>query len=208
MPLFLLRHGETVFNVAGRFQGQNNSDLTQLGKQQAHKNGQLLGSMIENVAGIHFVSSPLGRTLATSEIICKSLGISIDTINTDERIMEMNFGAWQGMTEFEIDEEFPGEWDKRSANPATFTPPGAGESYNDLFDRVDSWLDETRDYWENGAIWVAVSHGGTGAVIRGRYLGLDVGQIRALARPHDEFYELSLGQVKSHGTDKEAVPIN
>jgi len=75
MPLFLLRHGQTVFNVAGRYQGQNDSNLTEIGVQQARRNGEILAARINDISRLHFVSSPLGRTLATSELICKTLGI-------------------------------------------------------------------------------------------------------------------------------------
>jgi len=201
MPLFLLRHGETVFNVAGRYQGQNDSELTKKGEQQVRQNGGVLSELIGDVSRVHFISSPLGRTLATSEIICKTLGIQFDTIHTDPRLMEMNYGSWQGLSEVEIDQEYPGLWEKRDADPAAFVIPGGGESYDDLFARVDGWLKETCRFWDNGAVWIAVSHGGTGSVIRGRYLGLDVHDIRALERPHDKLYELGNGDVISHGPE-------
>ncbi len=201
MPLFLLRHGETVFNVAGRYQGQNDSELTKNGLRQARQNGQLLAELIEDTKHVHFVSSPLGRTLVTSEIICKALGIGFEDIRTDDRLMEMNYGAWQGMTAAEIDQEYPGQWQTRVDNPADFVIPGGGESYDALSARVDGWLDETRKHWDGDAVWIAVSHGGTGSVVRGRYLGLDVHEIRALDRPHDQFFELSNGQVILHGPE-------
>ena len=201
MPLYLLRHGETVFNVASRFQGQNDSPLTKNGAQQALGNALKLSQLVPNIDQIHFVSSPLGRTLATSRIICKALGYDFRNIHTEARIMEMNYGTWQGMTEIEIDQEYPGMWDKRSAEPETFTIPGNGESYNDLFKRVDDWISDTRKFWENDDVWVVVSHGGTGSVIRGRYLGLDVHKIHALPRPHDCFYEFSNDRIAEHWQD-------
>jgi len=201
MPLFLLRHGETLFNVEGRYQGQNDSELTKNGEQQALQNSKMLTELISDISQIHFVSSPLGRTLATSEIICKTLGIHFNTIQTDPRLMEIKFGAWQEMTQFEIENEYPGQWEQHIAGPTSFVIPGGGESYDDLFARVDDWLDDTGKFWAGDAIWVAVSHGLLGSVIRGRYLGLDVHNIRTLERPHDKIYELGNGHVTSHGPE-------
>jgi broad specificity phosphatase PhoE len=208
MPLYLLRHGETVFNVAGRYQGQNDSDLTPRGIQQARNNGCVLSALLNDLTNVQFVSSPLGRTLKTSEIICETLGVDFNSVTTDDRVMEMNYGAWQGMTDLEIEHEYPGFSTRRLKNPSTFNIPGGGESYNDLIARVDSWLDHTREYWESDRVWVVVSHGGTGSVIRGRYLGLDVPQIRALPRPHDQFYELRHGQIRVHGLDLNLEHVN
>jgi len=201
MPLFLLRHGETLLNVKNRYQGQSDSDLTETGIGQARANGGLLADLIADTSQVHFVSSPLGRTLATSEIICKTLGIHFDTIQTDPRLMEIKFGAWQEMTEFEIEGEYSGQWEQHLTGPTRFTVPGGGESYDDLFARVDDWLDDTGKFWAGDTIWIAVSHGLLGSVIRGRYLGFDVQNIRALERPHDKIYELGNGRVISHGPE-------
>jgi len=198
VPLYLLRHGETVDNVAGRFQGQNDSELTEVGRQQARDNGRVLNSLIAPATDLKFVSSPLGRTQKTSRIICTRLGRLFDSVETDPRLMEMHYGAWQGMTEFEIEQEYPGQWESWNRQPATYPIPGGGESYDQLFQRVDDWLEDTGVHWQGEAAWIAVSHGGIGSVICGRYLGLPLAEMRQLARPHDRFYELHKGQITTH----------
>jgi len=112
--------------------------------------------------------------------------------------MEINFGSWQGMTGTEIDNEYPGLWDQRSADPLGFVIPGGGENYDDLFTRVDSWLEDTQKFWDGEAVWIAVSHGEIGSVIRGRYLDLNIHEIRALNDSHELFFELWNGQIISH----------
>jgi broad specificity phosphatase PhoE len=199
VPLYLLRHGETAFNVAGRYQGHNDSALTETGKQQARANGLILAGLIDDFSDVQFASSPLGRALETSRLICGVLGKDFSSVSSDERLKEMNYGAWQGLTVAEIEQEFPGQWEYRMKDPANYTMPGGGESYDDLFARVDGWMRDTAEYWDNGGTLVAISHGGTGSVIRGIYLGLDAHQVRALDRPHDQLYEIGDGQVISHG---------
>lgn len=207
MPLFLFRHGETVFNVAGRFQGQNDSPLTDRGISQARTNASRLSALIKDSKHIHFVSSPLGRTLKTSEHICHILGLDTAAIQTDKRLMEMNYGAWQGLTVAEIEQEYPGLWAQRNAEPDTFKIPGNGESYEDVNKRIDDWLSETRNAWDQDRVWIVVSHGGTGSVIRGRYLGLSTQETRGLERPHDCFYEFKDHTIAEHW-DEESTPLD
>ncbi len=208
MSLFLIRHGETKFNVAGRFQGQNDSGLTERGVLQARANAVEIARRSGQATNLHFVSSPLGRTLKTSQLVCEVLGFPFAQVQTDDRLKEMHYGAWQGMTEFEIDQEYPGLWAARNKQPDTFKIPGDGESYNDLYHRIDDWLDETRALWDGEATWIVVSHGGTGSVIRGRYLGLTTQETRNLPRPHACIYEFKGGTISEHvtGTDHTARP--
>lgn len=206
MPLFLVRHGETEFNVAGRFQGQNDSALTDKGIQQARANASAIAQQITDVDAVHFVSSPLGRTLATSRLICDVIGIPFERVKTDDRLKEMHFGAWQGMTELEINQEYPGQWDLHHAGPDDFAIPGGGESYLNLTRRVDDWIGDTRTEWESNKVWIAVSHGCTGSVIRGRYSGLNTEKLRLLARPHACVYEFRDATIAEHITDEAQLP--
>jgi len=201
MPLFLVRHGETEFNVLGRFQGQNDSPLTDRGVEQARANAAAIARQITDTSDVHFVSSPLGRTLATSRLLCAAIGIPFENVQTDDRLKEMHYGAWQGMTELEIDQEYPGLWAARDANPDTFVIPGGGESYLHLTRRADDWIADTRPDWESDQVWIVVSHGGTGSVLRGRYLDMTTAELRRLARPHACVYEFHNGQIIEHVTD-------
>ena len=195
MPLYLIRHGETEFNVAGRYQGQNDSPLTANGIAQAHRNGQVLADLLAGKTGVHFVASPLGRTMDTATIICKEMGIDPASIETDDRLKEMHYGAWQGMTALEIEHEYPGQWDLRTNNIAEYDIPGGGESYNAMIARVNGWLTNTQAEWEGDEVWIVVSHGGTGSVIRGAYTDLDIAAMRALPLPQDLFYKLHGGGI-------------
>ena len=87
--LYLARHGETLWNKEQRFQGQLDSELTQLGKQQS----QQLAQMLSDKAIDLVVSSPLGRAVATAKICQQQLNIAS---TVDVGLNERNLGQWQG----------------------------------------------------------------------------------------------------------------
>ncbi|MEO1249511.1 MAG: histidine phosphatase family protein, partial [Pseudomonadota bacterium] len=103
-PIYFVRHGETEWNVIGRFQGQHDSHLTERGREQAHAVGQILAREIDDIAPVDFVSSPLGRTLETARIALAHIGA---TPRHDPRLAEISVGRWTGMTFDEVCAEYP-----------------------------------------------------------------------------------------------------
>ena len=87
--IFVLRHGQTQWNAEGRHQGYLNSDLTELGRAQAEKQGRILSSSTLKKAAVACFTSPLGRAWQTAEIAL--IGIGRMAI-PDERLKEVNFG--------------------------------------------------------------------------------------------------------------------
>ena len=92
---FIVRHGETKWNIEGRTQGQGDSALSDKGKLQAHK----LGNHLKNLHIDFIYSSELGRTIETSEIISGLVG---KEVTYDKRLREINFGKWEGLSIDEI----------------------------------------------------------------------------------------------------------
>ena len=90
--LYILRHGETLWNQQGRFQGQRDSPLTDKGRRQAMAQGKVLRS-VKILPRIVFVS-PLGRTLTAANLAAPF----IETHVKEPRLLEINFGAWEGAT--------------------------------------------------------------------------------------------------------------
>lgn len=90
-PLYILRHGETEWNVSGRLQGRFDSELTDQGIAQARMQQGILRR--ENLNGFMAISSPQGRARRTAEIALADL---IAPIETDVALSEVGLGDWAG----------------------------------------------------------------------------------------------------------------
>jgi broad specificity phosphatase PhoE len=141
--LFLVRHGQTDWNVQERFQGQLDVPLNALGRRQAAATkSYLAGTPFDRV-----YSSPLRRAFDTARVVVGDVPIV-----TDSRLSEIHHGSWQGRTKREIARRWPGQWDKWQEQPQ-FTPPG-GEPPALVRLRVEDFLCSMR-----GTNILCVSHG-------------------------------------------------
>jgi broad specificity phosphatase PhoE len=157
--LYFARHGETDFNAAHRLQGQYQTSLNALGREQAAISGQLLRDLFVReqrpANDFHYVSSPLNRARETMEIVRGVLGLDPHAYATDDRLMEISYGSWEGLTLPEVEAHEPGVLERREREKWDFTPPG-GESYRQVAKRVAEWYAAlTRDT-------VVIAHGGVG----------------------------------------------
>jgi broad specificity phosphatase PhoE len=104
--LILVRHGQTIHNVAGIAQGWNDSELSDLGRMQVRKLAERLSSMGPTA----IYSSPLGRALSTAEAIAQTTGLEIVTLDD---LREMSYGGWEGKSFLDVrreDEETYQRW--------------------------------------------------------------------------------------------------
>ena len=186
--LYLLRHGETEFNVEGRLQGQQDSPLTARGRAQARAHGVLLGELIAEPDTWRVVTSPLGRALDTARLACAELGLPEAAIETDARLKEIAYGDWEGLTYAEIEVRNSDDWAARQRDPWRYVVPG-GESYEMVAARAGDFLNEARGNT------IVVSHGGTGRVLRGLYGRLAPPEIKTLEQPQDAIHRLAQGTV-------------
>ena len=150
MLLYIVRHGQTDYNIIRRIQGQSNSQLTDLGKQQA----SLLAKRLERTAFDAFYTSDLDRAMDTARTIHP-----IGDFVLDKRLRERSFGQWQGLNYMEIKKEFPELIARYESYDPTFAPPG-GESWNQMRERAKSFIDDMAARHANAAAVLAVSHGG------------------------------------------------
>ncbi|MBB6305960.1 histidine phosphatase family protein [Xanthobacter tagetidis] len=134
--LFFVRHGETDWNVAGRLQGRRDVPLNALGRIQAAQVGRVLNQLVGDVAGVHYVSSPLSRAAETMRILRTTLDLPASTFASDIRLAEISFGRWEGQTWPELRRRDHDGVRRRDLDPWRFQPPG-GESYLDLCARVE-----------------------------------------------------------------------
>jgi broad specificity phosphatase PhoE len=190
-PLYMLRHGETAWNTERRMQGSKNSDLTPRGRVQALAMGRTLKAELEREPGpTIFLRSPLGRTRETSEIVGRELGIASAEWREDIRLAELSYGTWEGFSWAEIEIDHPTALADWRADPHGYCPPG-GETHIDLRRRCEAVLTEIAT---SGTRTVVVSHGVSGAVVRGLNLGLDARAMFVLEKPQDAFFRLLAGQ--------------
>ncbi len=185
--IYLVRHGQTEFNRERRIQGHVDSPLTELGVRQAKAVGQLLRDLIRMPEGWRIVSSPLGRALATAEIVAGKLGGL--PVELEDRLMEMSWGPHDGRLRSELEAE----------NPETFGKTGwafdagSGESYEAVATRVGDWLASLP--LEPKRRIIAVSHGISGRVLRGLYANLGRDASAQQDVPQDAVYLLQHGGV-------------
>ncbi|HPS48504.1 MAG TPA: histidine phosphatase family protein, partial [Flexilinea sp.] len=125
----LIRHGQTDWNLEGRYQGQSDIPLNSTGIKQA----RLIARVLRDEQFDAVYSSDLLRALRTAEIITEyhdSL-----KINTDPRLREVNQGEWEGLTRDAIRDRYPKIWEALIENPVSVRPPG-GETVVEVQSRV------------------------------------------------------------------------
>lgn len=201
--IYLLRHGETLWNVEGRLQGQGDSPLTLRGIEQARRNARRLTAICPDYADYQVVASPLARTWQTAAILTETLGMDPRAVSFEPRLMEHGFGAWEGLTLAELADRPDGLWQARDADKWNFVVPG-GESYARVAARASAWLAE--QYPERRLIVVA--HGLIGRVLRGLYAGLSHEEITSLlTEQHTTIYRLTGGVAQAFEEDDVEDPV-
>jgi len=151
--LILIRHGQTDWNLAGKFQGQQDIPLNDEGNRQALEVAKYLAD--EEIAEIY--SSDLQRAYKTALKIAEYQ--QMIKIKTLPDLREINFGQWEGLTYRKIEREYPERLKKWYQTPVKTTPPG-GESIIEFQKRVVEQLTELCQQSEGKKI-VVVAHGGT-----------------------------------------------
>jgi broad specificity phosphatase PhoE len=156
--IYYIRHGETEWNASGRVQGWRDVPLNDRGRAQAAQAGSILRDLLDrdgrDIAQLPFIASPLGRARETMELLRDSLGAPRGDYALDERLREIGYGRWEGLTFAEMETADPALFRARNADKWKIAAPG-GESYAGLEARVRDWLASvTEDS-------VVVAHGGT-----------------------------------------------
>jgi len=187
--IYLVRHGQTEFNQAQRLQGQCDSDLTELGMEQARRMGGHLKPLVDDHERWVMIASPLGRTVRTAEIIRETIGLNCE-ITLDARIQELHCGEWEGFHHHEIEAAAPGTTTQRGW---LMTAPG-GERHADIAGRIASFIAEIDE--SDGRRRIVVSHGIAGRILRALYSGTPADQPWSnRPPPQDAVFHLSGGKV-------------
>ena len=180
---FLVRHGETEWNVERRIQGWSDSPLTSVGRAQAEVHGRLLATHgVDRV-----LASPLGRTKQTVAPIVRETKVEAEY---DPRLREVCMGEWSGRTSQEIQSSYAEQWQARLDDPEGYRPPN-GENRFDVKRRVAPLLEELNNAPHDQI--VLVSHGITIRVLLELLLGYSDETTRSLSVPNDLVYCVELG---------------
>ncbi len=173
--LVLIRHGETDWNVEGRYQGQADPPLNARGVAQA----QELARRLQGVGLDLLYSSPLRRARQTAEIIAQALGIPL---YLEPRLKEIAQGEWETLLVTEIQERYPELFQRWETEPWSVQIPG-GETLAQVQERVYQAVDEILARHPGKTIGL-VAHRLPIALLKVRYQGLDPAQVRNLALPN------------------------
>jgi probable phosphoglycerate mutase len=177
---FIARHGETVFNAAGRLQGDAaHTPLTRAGFAQAEEMGAALRDALGDRPDLTMWASPTGRALQTLAVIAEHVGLDWHQAKTDPRLVEIGMGAWGGRYYADVIAE-SGDVIDRPSGLLLSAPDG--ELYHQIAERVTGWLADTAD--DEGDRLV-IMHGISSRVMRGVMTGAAaVERFGAPAAPH------------------------
>ncbi len=167
---FIARHGETVYNIARRMQGDHpHTPLTRAGFAQADAMGAALRDILGPAPALTLWSSTAGRALQTLAVIAEHLELDWHAARTDPRLIEIGMGEWSGRYYKDVLAEAD-DFLNREHQLYTRAAPG-GEWYDGIAARVSSWLDETDD---DPGDRLVIMHGMSSRVLRGVMTGADV----------------------------------
>ena len=158
LKLYIVRHGETEWNVIKRFQGQLNTPLTEKGMEKLRETGKNL----ENVLFEEVYTSELERTVNSAEIILsENRGYKNKKLKL-KKLAELNevyFGVWQGLTYEEVFLKYPEEGNNYFYNVKNYNAENVeAEKLEDALERFLKGINKILDSHELGNILV-VTHG-------------------------------------------------
>lgn len=174
LTVYLLRHGETTYNADGnRYCGRTDAELTEKGILQAQQVAEALhGYPMDAV-----YASPLKRAYLTAEI---ASGNRLPVIR-DPRLIELDFGAWEGKTREEFVVEDPDGWNSWSESPDHTRAGGSGDTALDVVHRVDDFFEEMMQRHDGQHILV-VAHNGVNRLYLAWKLGMPLKHYRRLVQ--------------------------
>ncbi|GFE70821.1 histidine phosphatase family protein [Chroococcus sp. FPU101] len=169
LKLYFLRHGETTASQTGAYCGRLDLELTPSGHEMAED----FAKFYRNLPWTAVYCSPLKRTLATAQPLCKPLGLEI---HKRDGLKEIYYGQWEGKSPEEVNREFHDEYVRWLADPG-WNAPTEGEKGIDISRRSSEVLEEIEHTYLSGNILI-VSHKATIRIMLCYLLGIDVGRFR------------------------------
>lgn len=164
---YIARHGETVFNAAGRLQGEHpHTPLTRAGFAQADEMGRAMRVKLGAKPALTLWASPTGRALQTLAVIAEHLELDWHGAKTDSRLVEIDTGDWAGRYYADLAAEGLTVVDRATG---LLHPAPNGEHYPAIAARVSGWLAETDS---DPGDRLVIMHGISSRVLRGVMTGV------------------------------------
>jgi broad specificity phosphatase PhoE len=188
LKIYFLRHGETTASKTGGYCGSLDPDMTPEGYGMAED----FAEYYKKLPWEAVFASPMRRTVATAKPLCDLLGIRAEY---KDGLKEIGYGAWEGKTPEEVDNEYHDEYVRWLTDPGWNAPTG-GERGVDIARRSSLALQEIATAYNAGNVLV-VSHKATIRIMLCSLLGIDVGRFRErIAMPVSA---VSVVEIESHG---------
>jgi broad specificity phosphatase PhoE len=166
---YFTRHGQTEWNALGRLCGRTDVSLSVVGRRQA----RLLALRLKPLPVEALYTSPLQRALETARFVSKAIGREPVV---DVRLVELNYGAWEGSTYQEINRTSPEIFRAWQRDPGGSAPPG-GESGEQLIERVTPFLADVAQRHGDGNV-VVVCHRTVNRLLACHFLGVPLSEYR------------------------------
>jgi alpha-ribazole phosphatase/probable phosphoglycerate mutase len=171
VTICLLRHGETAFNADGnKYCGRTDVGLTKKGLAQAERMCMLLR-----------------RAKATAEIACANP----EVVMVDERLIEIDFGQWEGKRSDEFIAEDPDTWDKWITDPSQYCAGKTGENGNMILNRLRSFYQDIL-YKHDGQVVLVVAHNGVNRFFMADQLGMPLKNYRRIVQDNSALTMVTL----------------
>jgi broad specificity phosphatase PhoE len=200
LTVLLTRHGHTDKSTPEQYLGVRvGASLTERGRGEA----EALAKRLEGVRVDRVISSPLRRAVETARIVGRGA-----KVETDDRLIELDYGVWEGLTIEEIERRFPGEYEVYDANPALHHV-GGGENGEEVAARVGPLIDDVLDWWEKSSAdrtCVLVGHSSVNRVFLAVALGVPLVDYRRRFR--QDWANLTILQWPSRDAGPELVLSN
>jgi broad specificity phosphatase PhoE len=173
LSVYLLRHGQTQWNAEGnRYCGRTDIPLTKTGIGQA----EFVRAQLEDISFDGIYSSPLHRAYRTAEIAGGE-----KPVFPDERLIEADFGNWEGKTREDFVKENPGLWEAWDQDPSAARAGGTGETGMEVVRRVDEFFkDALRKH--DGSNVLVVGHNGINRLYLAYKLGMHLRYYRRIVQ--------------------------
>jgi broad specificity phosphatase PhoE len=197
--IYIVRVCETAWDREGRQLGHLDSPISAKGIEQAQTAGSVLRALLPDRGSVCIERSPLGRAGHTAALLCAELELEPSAMIVSPLLIDYNLGSWQGLTNAEIDAQYPGARLSREKDKWNYVVPG-GESYAHVHKRVQEWLAGER----HAQVTIAVTHRMISRVLQGSYAGMTPEQMLRRSHFQDRVYKLYDGRVEEIRCDATA----